>query len=769
MSSSDLDRFLSELKRRRVYKVAAFYAAAAFAVLQGLDIVLPALGTPGWVMRAAVLTVLIGFPVALGLAWVFDVNRGGVERTEDLPDGAVLPPLGRGARVVRLAGALLLVGAVITGAGLWLRPQSVSAGNVAVGADVIAVLPFRVTGVGVGDLGEGMVDLLSTNLDQVGDIRTVDPRTVLAAFQRYAEEAVLETGALSRLALEVGAGSVLQGSVVQAGEEVRIAAQLDNVDGQRLADVSVNGPSAALLSLVDSLSLALLRDVWRSRAPLPSFDVASVTTAAPGAVRHFLAGEAFYRRSLWDSATVRFEAALEEDTAFALAHLRLASTYGWQEQLGSARATEHAAAAARLSERLPDRDRSLVRATQDFVERSYRAASDTLEALTARHPDDAEGWFLLGDVRFHAPENQAGDPAPLYAPFDRVLELDPSLTPAVVHPAELALALGDSARFHHYLDQAGGRARVGELAFLAAAGRTLWGPPASRSADTVVHVMTRMLQESPNQTQFMAIGHLNAGSGQPHVVVAFMEQAVSMLPSDVRGGVLNAFAGYYAALGRIEQAQQVLRDAEPTAPGFAALTRQSLVLSGFADTTALGTSVGGFARSAPLDPVTTAFAPVALRVAAGNVAGARTALAELRTASPPRPDLLPLLEGWVTLAEGDTAAGLAALAAGLSAAETAAPSLAFPLEAYRFTHDAAAAGGSVADDAALRRLSTRRWADLAWVTRRSLAVAEALEARGDLAAARLHYQRFLTLLQDGDPTLDPWRDRARRGLERVGG
>ena len=112
MSSSDLDRFLSELKRRRVYKVAAFYAAAAFAVLQGLDIVLPALGTPGWVMRAAVLTVLIGFPVALGLAWVFDVNRGGVERTEDLPDGAVLPPLGRGARVVRLAGALLLVGGV---------------------------------------------------------------------------------------------------------------------------------------------------------------------------------------------------------------------------------------------------------------------------------------------------------------------------------------------------------------------------------------------------------------------------------------------------------------------------------------------------------------------------------------------------------------------------------------------------------------------------------------------------------------------------------
>ncbi len=195
---------------------------------------------------------------------------------------------GRRKWVPIAAGAL--VGLVVIGAWLGYRAWA-NRSPVRNGAEMIAVLPFSTVGTGVDLLGEGMVDLLSTNLNAVGGISTVDPRSVLSRWHKKGS-----TGDRND-ALEVGrsldAGSVLMGSVVAAGQSVRINAELSSVTGETLARVQVNGPADNVIALVDSLSLSLLREIWRSHEPIPSLRLGAITSNSVDAIRSYMQGEQF--------------------------------------------------------------------------------------------------------------------------------------------------------------------------------------------------------------------------------------------------------------------------------------------------------------------------------------------------------------------------------------------------------------------------------------------------------------------------------------------
>jgi serine/threonine-protein kinase len=134
-------------------------------------------------------------------------------------------------RAVILVGASILL---VAGLAATLLLRSRHEGPVAPEAEVIAVLPFRASGVGLEVMGEGMVDLLARDLDAVGGVRTVDPRTVLSRWRRVGGGGADLPQAL-KVGREVGAGSVLTGSVVEAGGRVRLDAELRSVAGQPLA------------------------------------------------------------------------------------------------------------------------------------------------------------------------------------------------------------------------------------------------------------------------------------------------------------------------------------------------------------------------------------------------------------------------------------------------------------------------------------------------------------------------------------------------------
>jgi hypothetical protein len=148
-------RFLADLKRRHVFRVMAVYGAVSFAVIQAADIMLPRMALPDWTVTLVVWLCLLGFPVAIAIAWAFERTPGGVRRTDEAHtreiEAIVAEPVGRrwSAGLLALAGTALLLAAV----GGWLtgrRTASEDAGvaSRAPGADAaatrrtLAVLPF---------------------------------------------------------------------------------------------------------------------------------------------------------------------------------------------------------------------------------------------------------------------------------------------------------------------------------------------------------------------------------------------------------------------------------------------------------------------------------------------------------------------------------------------------------------------------------------------------------------------------------------------------
>ncbi|MGD8321250.1 MAG: hypothetical protein PVJ02_12360, partial [Gemmatimonadota bacterium] len=140
---TDRPSFLEELKRRKVVRVAVVYGAVAWAVLQVADIVLPALGLPEKMMTGLVVVLILGFPVALGLAWAFDVTPTGVKRAAKMETSDTAPSHGWiSLRTLAVALALVAAG--------WLGGRFVHGGASGRGASVsaealpsVAVLPFR--------------------------------------------------------------------------------------------------------------------------------------------------------------------------------------------------------------------------------------------------------------------------------------------------------------------------------------------------------------------------------------------------------------------------------------------------------------------------------------------------------------------------------------------------------------------------------------------------------------------------------------------------
>lgn len=442
--------FLDELKRRRVVRVAIGYAAAAFVVLQAAEIIFPALLVPEWVFRVLVIATLAGFPVAIILAWIFQWTPEGLRRTRDDDEEAVGGSRGRGRVAYVVLGAVVLAA---VSAVWWLRPRPAS-GSVAPGAEVIAVLPFNATG---GDgLGEGMVDLLSRNLDEVQGVRLVDPRMVLHRWNARAERGPVTRPVELEIGREVEAGSILTGSIVTLGQGVEIEADLVALDGTRLASAEVRGTTDDLFGLVDQLSVQLLNEIWRATSDVPAVGLRDVTTESVDAMRAFLEGERHYRASAWPLALNAYRRAVSTDTGFALAYYRLTRTLGWMGGDNAPERRRYADLAIRFADRLPTRMRGLAQSERLWLDGEREASIDSLEAIVARYPDDPEAWHRLADDRYHQRFENRGPTAPpvdeQLRAFERVLELDPTFLPAIIHPIEIAFRYDDTVRIARYAD-----------------------------------------------------------------------------------------------------------------------------------------------------------------------------------------------------------------------------------------------------------------------------------------------------------------------------
>ena len=411
--------FWSELKKRRVVRVALVYLAVGWGVFEASDTLTGVLGLPEVTPRLVFALVVLGFPLAITLAWIYQRTPAGVERAEAYaPAGPLNLPFVGGIAVGVLA---------VAGLGFVFFGPERGTGPAVPGTldpDAVAVLPFRVSApADLSYLGGGVMDLLSARLDGAVGPSAVDPGAVVRAAEREGDD-------LGRVAASLGAGLVVTGSVVGSASSVVISAEYTDVrDGSLLASAEAEGHPDSLATLADRLLVELLS---LSSDEYPS-SIAALTSASPDALRSYLRGKEAWRAGDYAGSSAHFDEALAADSTFALAALWYvtAAGMGW-ETPGVGNKPE---IAWRHRNRLSARDLQYLEATARSPGRTGAEWLAALERLTRDQPDRVEAWYHRGDRLFHSasmfPVTERMERT--WSVWKRALDLDPGYRPIFDH------------------------------------------------------------------------------------------------------------------------------------------------------------------------------------------------------------------------------------------------------------------------------------------------------------------------------------------------
>ncbi|HEX5004734.1 MAG TPA: protein kinase [Gemmatimonadales bacterium] len=370
---------------------------------------------------------------------------GGMTPTHTQPVAAVAAA-GATAPRRRVAVAGLAVVAAVAALLVW-KPWAGAAHPL--DANLVAVLPFRVAGAdqSVQYLRQGMVDLLQAKLTGEGGPRAADTRSVLAAVRDAggSDSDDLPGDAVTRVARKIGAGRVLQGSIVGPPDHLVISASLVEMPGGRtIAQTTVDGPKDSLFVLVDRLTAQLLALGAGAKAT----QLTALTTTNLEALRAYLDGITAFRRAAFDRSTPLFERAVQLDSTFALALSALIESDGWSPAAGDM--TRVRQLAWQYRDRLnPQDQRFLALRIGSLYPRQtpWNVQIADAEKAAQSMPESPEAWFYLGDALFHGgrladiPEPEAR----ARQAFEKAFDLDSLHGGAITHLARLSFVTGDTA------------------------------------------------------------------------------------------------------------------------------------------------------------------------------------------------------------------------------------------------------------------------------------------------------------------------------------
>ena len=305
--------FFQELQRRKVYRVAAAYIIAAGFIIQIGSAVIPAWELPNWTLRLVIVLLLVGFPVALILAWAYDVTPQGIQATPKVP--------GRHRR--RNIILLVVAGVIIsTAAGFFLLPRA-SARKI---DKSIAVLPFQNLSAEKENayFADGIQNEILTKLATVRDLKVIS-RTSTAKYQSKPDN-------LKTVAQELGVSTILEGTVQRAGDKVRVNVQLiDARADTHLWAKSYDRDFKDVLSVESEVAAQIADALKANLSPSESHVLAAARTENTEAYDLFLRGQYEFHQAesslaadAYDRADAFYRQALARDPNFAEAAAELA-------------------------------------------------------------------------------------------------------------------------------------------------------------------------------------------------------------------------------------------------------------------------------------------------------------------------------------------------------------------------------------------------------------------------------------------------------------
>ena len=412
-------RFFAELKRRRVFRVMAVYGAVGFVILQVVELLVPALLLPEWTYRLIALLLIVGFPIAIVLAWAFESTPEGMKRTDDATEAelaaiAAAPPAKRWpAGIAALVATGLFAGAVWMG----LRSSGVADSEpglvdegvrdlsrerpamitdaatmtaAAAPRQSVAVLPFSDLA-GTDDsraFALGLHDDLMTQLTKVPDLKVTSRTSVMA----YADQ----TRPVREIARDLSVGSIVEGGVRTSGGRVRLNVQLidPETDEHIWAETYDRELTAeTVFEIQGEIARAVATALEAELSEETGAELGAVLTENIEAWNAYHAGKLLEDRQEDGAAELRtiemFERAVELDPGFTAAWSRLVRAQAWLLRRGLS------------SDTLP--------------------ARRSLDRLLAIDPDGPDARFGEGVYQYYA----IGDYEAALAAFEEGLRLRP--------------------------------------------------------------------------------------------------------------------------------------------------------------------------------------------------------------------------------------------------------------------------------------------------------------------------------------------------------
>jgi TolB-like protein/Tfp pilus assembly protein PilF len=309
--------FFEEVKRRKVYRVALAYIIAAAGIIQLASAVFPAWDLPGWALRLVVVSLLIGFPLALILGWAFDVTSKGIRTTP-----RAMPGTHRRRYVIMLVAAGVIIS---TAAGFILLPR-VSTYKI---DKSIAVLPFENLSKDQENayFAGGVQDEILTNLAKVADLKVISRSSVM----KYKSD--LERN-LSEIAKTLGVSHVVEGSVQRAGDRVRVSAQLiDARNDTHLWAEHYDRDVADIFAIQSEIAQQITDQLQAKLSAAEKAAISERPTADPVAYAYYTKAKELNTWSNWEGEEKNLnqkvellEKAIQRDPNFALAYCELART-----------------------------------------------------------------------------------------------------------------------------------------------------------------------------------------------------------------------------------------------------------------------------------------------------------------------------------------------------------------------------------------------------------------------------------------------------------
>jgi TolB-like protein/Flp pilus assembly protein TadD len=426
----DPTTFLTELKRRKVYRVAVAYAIVAWLLIQAASILFPTFEAPPWVMKVFVTAVILGFPVALVLAWAFDLTPEGIRRAEEVaPRESKTPKAGSKWTAIIIAAAVLAAALLAfqfartrKSATAELPKQTAPTATL---DKSVAVLPFENLSSDKENafFAQGIQDEIITTLSRISGLRVIS-RTSTARYSSAPEN-------LPEIARQLRVSNVLEGSVQKAGDRVHINVQLIQADNDaHLWAQSYDRQLTDIFGVEGEVAKSIAESLQATLSPQEKARVETKPTTNADAYVLYLRARDYQTRpdnlmQDFKSAINLYDQAIKLDPNFALAHARLSATtsnlYHFYEPTETLKQKAHAEAleSLRLQPNLGEGHLALG-LYHYYMQGDYDAALRELSLAAQALPNDGDvGLYTAAVLR------RRGDWTQALAAYQRAEQIDP--------------------------------------------------------------------------------------------------------------------------------------------------------------------------------------------------------------------------------------------------------------------------------------------------------------------------------------------------------